>query len=189
MAAGQPGWLSDSITWAVNPAAQDLGVWNTLFALAQVFIGFGLLCRPTVKPALAASFLWVFGRSPSLLLRGSAAFITAPRAGASAVDREAPGKASHRAPDVEQPAALVASPIAATIRVVCTDSGRESDECAASTGEWGDAMRERRRCRRRFGEITVGKPQQVGGNSRMINGRGCPRIDSDSARGGLSGAG
>jgi hypothetical protein len=82
MAAGQPGWLSDSITWAANLAAQDLGVWNTLFALAQVFIGFGLLWRPTVKPALAASFLWVFGRSPSLLLRGSAAFITAPRAGA-----------------------------------------------------------------------------------------------------------
>jgi hypothetical protein len=59
MAAGQPGWLSDSITWAANLAAQDLGVWNTLFALAQVFIGLGLLWRPTVKPALAASFLWV----------------------------------------------------------------------------------------------------------------------------------
>jgi hypothetical protein len=59
MAAGQPGWLSDSITWAANLAAQNLGVWNTLFALAQVFIGLGLLWRPTVRPALAVSFLWV----------------------------------------------------------------------------------------------------------------------------------
>jgi hypothetical protein len=59
MTAGQPGWLSDSITWAANLAGQDLGVWNTLFALTQVFIGLGLLWRPTVKPALAVSFLWV----------------------------------------------------------------------------------------------------------------------------------
>lgn len=59
MTAGQPGWLADSITWAADLAARDLTVWNTLFALTQVFIGLGLLWRPTVKPALAASFIWV----------------------------------------------------------------------------------------------------------------------------------
>ena len=58
-ATGQPIWLAHSITWAANFAAADLGVWNTLFALTQVLIGFGLLWRPTVRPALAASFAWV----------------------------------------------------------------------------------------------------------------------------------
>jgi hypothetical protein len=58
-AAGQPIWLAHSITWAANLAADNLGVWNTLFALTQVLIGLGLLYRPTVKPALAASFAWV----------------------------------------------------------------------------------------------------------------------------------
>src|ERR1700755_338518 len=58
MAAGQPGWLEHSLTWASNLAAHDLGVWNTLFALVQVLIGLGLLYRPTVKPALVASFAW-----------------------------------------------------------------------------------------------------------------------------------
>jgi hypothetical protein len=81
MAAGQPGWLSDSINWAANLAAQDLGVWNTLFALAQVFIGLGLLWRPTVKPALAASFLWVlivwwFGEAFGMLFANMAEPLT-----------------------------------------------------------------------------------------------------------------
>jgi hypothetical protein len=58
-AAGQPGWLHDSIIWAVKIANGNLGVWNTLFALTQVLIGFGLLYRPTVKLTLAGSFAWV----------------------------------------------------------------------------------------------------------------------------------
>lgn len=58
MASGQPGWLAHSMTWAAHLAEHDLGVWNTLFALVQVFIGLGLLYRPTVKPALLASFGW-----------------------------------------------------------------------------------------------------------------------------------
>jgi hypothetical protein len=57
-AAGQPGWLHDSILWAARIANGDLGVWNTLFALTQVALGFGILYRPLVKPALAASFAW-----------------------------------------------------------------------------------------------------------------------------------
>jgi hypothetical protein len=81
MTAGQPGWLSDSITWAANLAAQDLGIWNTLLALAQVFIGLGLLWGPTVKPALAASFLWVlivwwFGEAFGMLFTNMAEPLT-----------------------------------------------------------------------------------------------------------------
>ena len=80
-AAGQPIWLAHSITWAANFAAGDLGVWNTLFALTQVLIGFGLLWRPTAKPALAASFAWVlvvwwFGEAFGMLFANMAEPLT-----------------------------------------------------------------------------------------------------------------
>jgi hypothetical protein len=58
-AGGQPGWLHDSIIWGAKLANGDLAVWNTLFALTQVSLGVGLLYRPLVRPALAASFAWV----------------------------------------------------------------------------------------------------------------------------------
>jgi hypothetical protein len=58
-AAGQPGWLHNSIIWSAKFANGDLGIWNTLFALTQVLLGVGLLYRPLVKPALFASFGWV----------------------------------------------------------------------------------------------------------------------------------
>jgi hypothetical protein len=58
-AAGQPAWLHASIRWSSNIAAHNLTMFNTLFALTQVAIGAALLYRPTVKPALAASFAWV----------------------------------------------------------------------------------------------------------------------------------
>jgi hypothetical protein len=58
-AGGQPGWLHDSIIWGAKLANGDLAIWNTLFALTQVSLGIGLLYRPLVKPALAASFAWV----------------------------------------------------------------------------------------------------------------------------------
>jgi hypothetical protein len=58
--AGQPYWLASSIRWAADIFATNLTVWNTLSALTQVIIGLGLLCRPTVKGALAVSFAWSF---------------------------------------------------------------------------------------------------------------------------------
>jgi hypothetical protein len=58
-AQGQAGWIHDSIIWAVKIANGNLAVWNSLFAITQVLLGFGLLYRPFVKPALAASFAWV----------------------------------------------------------------------------------------------------------------------------------
>ena len=58
MAAGQPGWLHDSVVWGAHTMQRDQSLWNTLFALTQVVIGFGLLYRRTVKPALVLSFVW-----------------------------------------------------------------------------------------------------------------------------------
>jgi hypothetical protein len=57
-ASGQPGWLSSSIDWGAHLAQHNLAFWNTLFGLTQVLIGLGLLCRSTVKPALAGSLMW-----------------------------------------------------------------------------------------------------------------------------------
>jgi hypothetical protein len=58
LTAGQPAWLASSMTWAAHQLQHNLAVGNTLFALLQVSIGFGLLYRPTVRPALAVSFAW-----------------------------------------------------------------------------------------------------------------------------------
>jgi hypothetical protein len=58
LTAGQPSWIATSVTWAANFAGHNLAVWNTLFALTQVTIGFGILYRPTVRLALAASCAW-----------------------------------------------------------------------------------------------------------------------------------
>ncbi|MGH3263829.1 MAG: hypothetical protein ACRDNS_17755 [Trebonia sp.] len=58
MISGQPPWLQSTMRWSSHLAAQDLTVYNTLFALTQVLLGLGILFRPTVKPALAASFVW-----------------------------------------------------------------------------------------------------------------------------------
>jgi len=58
--SGQPHWLSSSLGWGSRLAAGDLSFWNTVFALTQIAIGLGLLYRPTVKLALAGSFVWAF---------------------------------------------------------------------------------------------------------------------------------
>jgi hypothetical protein len=80
-AAGQPGWLASSVRWGAHIAGGDLGVCNTLFALVQVGIGLGLLCRRTVKPALALSFgwalvVWWFGEACGMLFMTMAAPLT-----------------------------------------------------------------------------------------------------------------
>lgn len=58
MTVMQPVWAKESILWAAHIAGGDLTLWNTGFALVQCLIGLGLLYRPTVKPALAVSFVW-----------------------------------------------------------------------------------------------------------------------------------
>jgi hypothetical protein len=60
MEGGQPHWLSSSLGWGARFAGGQQDVLNTIFALTQLAIGLGLLFRPTVKLALAGSFVWVF---------------------------------------------------------------------------------------------------------------------------------
>jgi hypothetical protein len=60
-ASGQPHWLASSVDWVAHITQHDMTLFNTLFALIQVSIGLGLLCRRTVKPALALSFVWALG--------------------------------------------------------------------------------------------------------------------------------
>jgi hypothetical protein len=60
MSAGQPSWLSHSVSWGANTMQSHQIVFNTMAALIQVAIGAGLLYRRTVKPAIAVSFAWAF---------------------------------------------------------------------------------------------------------------------------------
>ncbi len=88
MEAGQPHWLSSSVGWGARLAGGNLDLWNSLFALTQVAIGLGLLFRPTVKLALAGSFVWVlivwwFGEAFGMLFANAANPLTgAPGRGA-----------------------------------------------------------------------------------------------------------
>jgi hypothetical protein len=80
-AQGQPGWLHGSIMWGARLANGDIGVWNTLFALAQVLIGIGILYRPLAKLTLGASLLWVlivwwFGEAFGMLFMNMAQPLT-----------------------------------------------------------------------------------------------------------------
>jgi hypothetical protein len=80
-AQGQPFVVGDLITHIGNFLAPDIAVWNTFFALVQLFIGVGLLYRPTVRPALAVSFAWVlgvwfFGEGLGMILTGTASALT-----------------------------------------------------------------------------------------------------------------
>lgn len=56
--AGQPAWIAESVNWAASTMHSQQALLNTCFALIQIAIGLGLLCRRTVKPALVLSFAW-----------------------------------------------------------------------------------------------------------------------------------
>jgi hypothetical protein len=59
MAPAQPHWLASTLLWGAHTMQSHQVLYNTLSALIQLAIGLGLLYRPTVKPALAVSFVWV----------------------------------------------------------------------------------------------------------------------------------
>lgn len=87
LTAGQPHWVASSVTWSATTLHSDQLVFNTLFALVQVAIGLGLLYRPTVKPALLASFGWVlvvwwFGEAFGMLFMATTPMGGAPMASA-----------------------------------------------------------------------------------------------------------
>ncbi len=71
-------WIITNVGHFVEP---HVAMWNTFFALIQVAIGFGLLFRRTVRPALAVSFFWAFGvwffgEGLGLIFTGSASALT-----------------------------------------------------------------------------------------------------------------
>jgi hypothetical protein len=86
LTAGQPHWLAAVNTWGATAVLQSQqAVFNTLFALIQVAIGLGVLYRPTVKPALAASFAWAlvvwwFGEAFGMMLMATTSMGGAPMA-------------------------------------------------------------------------------------------------------------
>ena len=80
-AQGQPFVVGDLITHIGHFISPDVAVWNTFFALIQLAIGVGLFFRPTVRPALAVSFVWalgvwVFGEGMGMLLTGTSSALT-----------------------------------------------------------------------------------------------------------------
>ncbi|HEX3332751.1 MAG TPA: hypothetical protein VHS57_00310, partial [Acidimicrobiales bacterium] len=80
-ATGQPFVVGDLITHIGHFLSPDIAVWNTFFALIQLFIGVGLLFRRTVRPALVVSFVWalgvwVIGEGVGMLLTGTASALT-----------------------------------------------------------------------------------------------------------------
>src|SRR5580698_730367 len=80
-ASGQPFVLGDLITHIGNFVSPDIAVWNTFFALIQLFIGVGLLYKGTVRTALAVSFvwvlgIWVIGEGLGMVLTGTASALT-----------------------------------------------------------------------------------------------------------------
>jgi hypothetical protein len=84
-AAGDPAFIARPITWAAQIMAHHLVLGNTMFALIQLAIAAGLFCRPTVKPALAASIawsvsVWWFGEGLGMVLTGGSPLTGAPGA-------------------------------------------------------------------------------------------------------------
>ncbi|HEV3264318.1 MAG TPA: hypothetical protein VG014_02270 [Acidimicrobiales bacterium] len=60
-ASGQPTAIASSVTHMANFLSRDVALWNTVFGLAQLAIGIGLLRRRTVKIAIVGSIAWAFG--------------------------------------------------------------------------------------------------------------------------------
>lgn len=81
MDSSQPRWLAASVNWGAHVAGGNLTVYNTLFALTQAALGFGLLYRPTVRAALLGGFawsliVWWFGESFGMLFMNGAQPLT-----------------------------------------------------------------------------------------------------------------
>jgi copper(I)-binding protein len=80
-ADGQPGWVAAGVRWAAGLVGAHPAPWTIVFALAQLAIGIGLLVRPTVRVALAASIgwaalVWYFGEGLGGLASGHASLLT-----------------------------------------------------------------------------------------------------------------
>jgi len=60
-ATGNPGWIDHSISWNASNVYHHPILTNSLFALIQFLIAFGIISKRTVKPALAVSIVWALG--------------------------------------------------------------------------------------------------------------------------------
>ena len=81
MSAGQPGWVSSSVNWGATTMQAHQALYNTLAALIQVAIGFGILYKRTTKPAILVSFAWAlavwwFGEAFGILFMNMAMPLT-----------------------------------------------------------------------------------------------------------------
>jgi hypothetical protein len=84
-AAGNPALIAAPITWSARLMAEHIVAANTAFALTQLAIAAGLLCRRTVKLALAASIgwsamVWWFGEGLGGTLTGASPLAGLPGA-------------------------------------------------------------------------------------------------------------
>jgi len=77
LAAGNPGWVAHSITWNASNVYYNPVVSNSVFALVQFLIGFGIVWKRSLKPALALSIVWAlavwwFGEGAGNIFHGGA---------------------------------------------------------------------------------------------------------------------
>jgi hypothetical protein len=61
LAPGNPGWVAHTMTWNGSIIYHQPVLTNTLFALIQFVIGFGIISKKSLKPALALSIVWAVG--------------------------------------------------------------------------------------------------------------------------------
>ena len=60
-AAGNPGWVAHSIRWNASNVHRNPVLSNSVFALVQFAIGFGIVWKRSLKPALGLSIVWSLG--------------------------------------------------------------------------------------------------------------------------------
>jgi hypothetical protein len=77
LAAGNPGWVAHSITWNASNVYHNPVLTNSIFALVQFLIGFGIAWKRSLKPALALSIVWSlsvwwFGEGAGNIFHGAA---------------------------------------------------------------------------------------------------------------------
>lgn len=61
LAAGNPSVVAHTITWNASIVYHNPVLTDTLFALIQFLVGFGIVFKRTVRPALALSIVWALG--------------------------------------------------------------------------------------------------------------------------------
>jgi hypothetical protein len=77
VANGNPSWVSHSVNWNASIVDHHPVLTDTPFALIQFLIGFGIVWKRTVKPALAVSIIWAlavwwFGEAAGQIFHGGA---------------------------------------------------------------------------------------------------------------------